>query len=153
MKKYALGFAAVMSLIFATVGFAENTVNKTNKESGYYSSLHPLMNETKTAAVKGANLFPSLTDITVINASLSPIYVIVPGTPIDDMLYPNSSPDHIRNNSGAFYTDIVIEDPYSQIFFDETVCERALIIIYGTPNAYNVNVDNEYCNYSLKLHK
>lgn len=139
MKKLCLGLATLVGLISATIGFAASAVNK---ESGYFSTQHPLVSPTK--AVK-ATLFPP-TDITVTNASSNAIYVVVPNTPIYDLLYSNSQPDHIRNNGGAFYTNIALLDPNRNTFWNYTVCPRALVTVYGYPGSYKVNVDNEYCN-------
>ena len=134
MKNVCLTLAAVAGLVAATTVFADNAQLKQ-----YYSSQKPLA----TADGSKANRFPP-TDITITNSSVAAIHVVIPGTSIHDTLYPTAN-DHIRNNNGAFNTSIILEDPYHTIFWNNTVCPRALVTVYGQPGSYRINVDNEYC--------
>lgn len=134
MKKFGLGLIAIAGLISTSLAFATN--------DGYYSTLHP---QTKANKTLNALLFPP-TDITVINATSNIVYVIVPGTSINDTLFPSSQPDHIRNDRGAFNTPIVLQDPNRNTFFSQVVCPRAVITTFGNVGSYKVNVDEEYCH-------
>lgn len=134
MKKTALMLIATGLLSVATAAVA-------GPEDGYFSTLHPLVSATGGKAPR----FPA-TDITVVNASNNVIFAIVPNTPINDLLNPNSQPDHIRNNNGAFNTTLILQDPYRATFDQRVVCPRALVTVFGGPGAYRINVDEEYCH-------
>lgn len=141
MKKLALSLLAITGLITASYAFA-------TASSGYYSTLHPNAN---TSASAKSPLFPP-TDITVINSSTSLVHVVVPGTSINDTVAPptndpNAPPpnDHIRNGSYYGTTEIVLQDPNFNTFFDQSFCRLAVVTINGCPGQYHVNVDNEYC--------
>lgn len=104
----------------------------------YYSTQHPA-SSSKTKAT----LFPP-TDITIINASVSPIYAIVPNSPIFDLIYPTAN-DHIRNNTYSGDTNLVLQDSYRVTIFNNTVCRAAVVTVYGQPGANNIVIDTEYC--------
>lgn len=135
MKKITYGLIAAAGILSASMTFA------LDQKSGYYSTQHPQTVVNKTLKA----MFPA-TDITVINATSNVIYVSVPGTSINDILYPNSQPDHIRNDRGAFITPIVLQDAYRTNFFSQSVCPRAVVTVFGNIGSYKVNVDEEYCH-------
>ena len=136
MKNACLKLAAVAGLVAATTAFADNAAQM----KGYFSTKTPSLVSDSAKP----NRFPP-TDITVTNASAYSIHVVVPGTTIHDTLYATDV-DHIRNYSGAFYTTITLEDSYHAVFWNQMVCPRALITVYGQPGYYRIINDTEYCS-------
>lgn len=140
MKKI-LTLLAVLGLLFAPISFAA-----TSKTGGYYSTQHPKVATATTAATKSGS-YP-YTDITVVNSSYDVIYTIVPGTPIDDRVYPNGN-DHIYNDDpNIYWTHLVLLDPYRdwiRPIFDGTVCSRAIVTVYGGPGNYNTYINSNAC--------
>ncbi|MBA3660583.1 MAG: hypothetical protein H0W64_02550 [Gammaproteobacteria bacterium] len=135
MRKIQLCATALMSLFTASVAFASSDML-----SNYYSSQRP----QATAAIK-ASLHPP-TDITVINASTSHIYAVVPNSPINDLINPGFN-DHIYNtNPNVWSTLLVLQDPYRGTFFNANVCRLAIVTVYGTPGSYRINTDTDLCN-------
>lgn len=130
-----------LSLILSLFCFSAYALAATTPTSfsGYYSSLHPLK-----ARIAKAIIHPP-TDITISNASNNMIYAIVPNTPIHDAIYPGNN-DHIYNHEGAFYTSLILQDQYANVFFNNAVCPLAVMTVYGTFGSYRVNVDNDLCN-------
>src|SRR5688500_4996189 len=87
----------------------------------YYSTLHP---QRSVASLK-APMHP-ITDITVVNASSSYIYAVVPNSPINDLVNAGYN-DHIYNNDpNIWYTTLVLQDPYRSSFYSATVCRLAI---------------------------
>lgn len=78
------------------------------------------------------------TDITVINASANPVELVVPNSPIDDLIMPNDS-DHIYNSEWSYPTEIILADRYG-VFFDHPVGAHAIVTISREHNEYVVNV-------------
>ena len=134
MKKQIFSLA-LAGLLISPMVFAQN-VNMND----YYSTQHP---QTTANSVKAA-LFPP-TDITLINASSDIIFAIVPGSTINDVIYPTKN-DHIRHNTYAGLTHIMMRDPYNGTFFDNYLCRLAVMTVYGQPGGYQWNIDNELCN-------
>ncbi|OGT56760.1 MAG: hypothetical protein A3F14_04380 [Gammaproteobacteria bacterium RIFCSPHIGHO2_12_FULL_43_28] len=135
MKKQSIGLTAIAALLAANVAFANNV-----DLNGYYSTQHP---QTMSNSVK-ATMFPP-TDITLINGSSDIIFAVVPGSPINDVIYPTKN-DHIRHNTYAGLTRIMLKDPSNSVFFDNYLCRLAVMTVYGQPGNYQWNVDNELCN-------
>lgn len=133
MKK--AGLAIVLTgLLSASIAAVAQPATTSIGYSGGYTAIS---SKTKT-------LFPA-TDITIVNASDSVVNVSVPNTPVNDWVYVQSSPYHITNNNGAYFTPIVISDNYQFTIFNRTVCPRALITVYGSYGHFTWNVDEEYC--------
>lgn len=133
MKKFKLSIIAFASLASASIALAGNSL------SDYYTSQHPKTN----TAVK--NLLHPPTDITVINASSSYIFVHIPGTNIMDLLNPGYN-DHIYNwNGNVWYTPLQLQDPYHSAFYNGNMCRLSIVTVYGNPGHYRINTDDDLC--------
>lgn len=132
MKKLTLVVFALFSTFFSCALFASNIdLNQ------YYSTLHPSSPK---------NFMHPPTDISVINATSSFIYVVVPGTSVNDYLTPGFN-DHIYgSNPNSFSTYIVLQDPYRNTFFADSVCRLAIVTAYGNIGSYRLNIDSDLCN-------
>lgn len=139
MKKICLIAFLITSLLSASFAFAATGATTT---TGYYSSQHPLPN----ASAAKANVKNPPTDIVVYNATANTIYVEVPAGHFQDPVYPGGY-DHIFNNNGAFYTQLILRGPdmtpinglYGQVY-----CPRAAITVYGYTPA-DIAVDSRRC--------
>lgn len=134
MKTMRLSFIALAAMAAASIASAASP-----NLADYYSAQHPALN-SKVKAVT----FPA-TDITVINASTSPIYAIVPNSPIYDLIYPTAN-DHIRNNTFYGDTNLVLQDTYQNTIFNRYVCRASVVTVYGQPGSNSIVIDTEYCS-------
>lgn len=133
MKKTLLASLAVASALSASA-YAANGL------SSYYSSQHPA-----PKASLSTMMHPP-TDITVINASTNSIYAIIPGSPVNDLLYSGQN-DHIYGyDPNIYYTHLVLQDPYHSTFFSTPVCRLAIVTVYGSPGNYRIVTDSDLCN-------
>lgn len=139
MKKLlqSIIFFSVVSTAFAAAT-PEPPREMLNK---YYSSTHPRAIHGMQA---GMASYPA-TDITVVNATVSVIHVVVPGTPIDDVKTSETN-DHIWHDYLTSPTHLNLVDPYGNIFFDRYVCRLAVVSVFGYPGSYRFNIDETYCN-------
>lgn len=151
----------LLLLICSSVVFAETTPlnNKANSEGSfkflasnddsdkndkfdfskiaqYYSTHHP---KPKLHGAAAQHPYPPATDIVVSNNSADIIFVIVPFSPINDVVYPGTI-DHIYNDTLYGDTHLILQDPRRIIFFDDFICRRGYVAVYGGINAYNVQV-------------
>lgn len=111
----------------------------TNPLYTYSSTMHP------STASQSTLLHPP-TDITVINASSSYIYAVVPNSPINDYLTPGYN-DHIYNyDPNLWWTNLVLQDNYRATFFNANVCRLAIVTVYGYTGNFKINVDTDLCN-------
>ena len=134
MKTMRLSLIAVAALTAASIA-SSATLNLAD----YYSTQHPALS-SKAKSIT----FPP-TDITVINASVSPIYAIVPNSPVYDLIYPTAN-DHIRNNNWYGDTALQLQDSYHGLIFNSNVCRLAVVTVYGQPGSNSVVIDTEYCS-------
>lgn len=135
MNMNKLFSACVAFAMTATSAFASTT-----NLNQYYSSMHP----STSNAIK--NLLHPPVDITIINATSDYIYVVVPNSPINDYISPGYN-DHIHNFDPNIYsTYLVVQDPYRNTFYSNTVCRTAILTVYGHPGNYRQNLDTDLCN-------
>ena len=133
MKKIKWATLALTAFLSSSLAFAG-----TNSLSDYYSTMHP-----KASVAGGKNLLHPNTDISVINATSSYIYVVVPGA-INDYLNPGYN-DHIYSPNG-YDTYLVLQDPYRNTFLAANVCRLAIVTAYGYPGNYRWNIDDDLCH-------
>jgi|GEM_PF-4990844 len=147
MRQYAFMIALLGGLFVSSVTFAEQKHAK-----DYYTSSHAKpaaalqMNVVKklaTVSSTASDFFP--TNITVINASISPIYATIPGSDVYDRVNPQANL-HIYNDYLYEDTFLVLKDTFSEAFYSGPVCNRAIMTVYGRPGYYSVHVDNEFCS-------
>lgn len=131
MKKFALSLISIMA--FSTALYAAESIS-----SGYSSTVHPAQGAAATAKTRSA------TDIDVYNASSRVIYVVVPNSPVNDVIYPNNS-DHIYHPTYYGHTYLMLQDPNRGTFWSGNVCHYARVTVYGNPGYYNVNIDSSMC--------
>jgi hypothetical protein len=141
----------IYSAIIIMAGLVGSQFALANKDvapaAGYFSAKNVPAIRAMTRSLSKtsiATMVPA-TDITVANGSTDIIFVFVPNTSIDDMIYPLEN-DHIRNYSYYGSTAIVLEDRYHNAFFTQYVCRYAMINVYGMPGSYHVVIDSEYCD-------
>lgn len=135
MKKIYLCLTALLSFAYAAFTFAEPATTK-----GYFSIVRPGIEQS----VKNALAHPP-TDITIINASSSGIFVVVPNSPINDFVNFGYN-DHVYNSDvNSTFTYIVLQDPFHNTFFSSNVCRLAIITVYGNQGAYRINTDSDLC--------
>lgn len=136
MKKVLLSLLTTASLL-ATSLVSAATVDL----SGYYSALHP-----KATVASKALLLPP-TNITVTNYSEDLIFVAVPGA-IDDAV-PSGKSDTISHDSYSGSTHLVLQyiNRYGvrATFFDQYVCQRAMLTVDGRDGFYHSDIDARYC--------
>lgn len=131
MKRINL-FASIFAFVFSASVYASGSALEK-----YSSSLHPTF---------AANLLHPLTDITVVNASSSYIYAVVPNSPINDYVSPGRN-DHIYNNDpNVWNTYLVLQDSYRSTFYSANVCRLAIVTVYGTNGHFTINNDTDLCN-------
>jgi hypothetical protein len=129
MKKIT---SVLFALLLSTSAFSTTAIN-----SQYGSTQHPL--QTK-------NLLHPPTDITVVNASGSYFYAIVPNSPISDYITPGTN-DHIYNYNPNIYTTwVVLNDVYGNTFYSNNVCREAIITVAGYTGNFRINTDTDLCN-------
>lgn len=131
MKKLAFAMAVTVAMTFGANAFAE-------KLEGYSSKLSPALGASKKAN------FTWPTNITVINASSGYIYVTVPNTNIYDYVQPRLN-DHVYNQYGSVFTNIVLRDQYNTPFYSQVVCPYAIVTVHGYTGNYTVNTDSDLC--------
>lgn len=68
------------------------------------------------------------TNIIILNASEDLIHFSVPNSDIDFPLYPGEY-NYIADYTRAHYLTINIEDAYHNIFWSQTVCPRAVVVV------------------------
>jgi hypothetical protein len=103
----------------------------------YSSTMHP--------STVQSNLMHPPTDITVINASSSYIYAVVPNSPVNDYITPGYN-DHIYNyDPSLFWTYLVLQDTYRTTFYAQNVCREAIVTVYGYTGHFTINVDSDLC--------
>lgn len=134
-----LSFCAV-TFSFAAADVAKNPSNGSSahaKPGDYYSTKHsqPKLN----ASAKGYP-FPPATDIAIYNGTNNIIFVMVPFSPINDVIYPHTA-DHIYHDTMYADTHIVLQDPQRFTFFDRFVCRHANIMVSGGQYNYHTTVD------------
>lgn len=136
MKKLCLSFIAVFSLITAVSSFAATQNNPRN----YSSSIHPNAALIKATKAKG----PLSTYLVVYNNGYNPITAIVPNTPVNDPIYPNSHVEIYADGNAPTY--LVLLDAYGKSFFSDNVCHYAQVYVTdrdGPPHVYYI--DNRRC--------
>lgn len=120
------------AVVASTCSFASNALH-------YSTTLHPAKEVVK-------NLLHPPTDITVINASSSYIYAIVPGSSVNDYIRPMAN-DHIYSyDPNLLYTHLVIQDAYRSTLYDYMVCELAVVTVHGSASRFVITTDNDLCN-------
>lgn len=130
----------LLASLFAVGMISTNAFAYTQPLYQYSSTLHP------QSASSGASLLHPPTDITVINASSSSIYAVVPNSPVNDYLTPGYN-DHIYNyDPNLFYTYLVLQDAYRATFFAGNVCRLAIVTVYGYTGNFSWNIDSDLCN-------
>ncbi len=129
---------SILALI-STAVIASTSVFAGQSQLQYATTLHP-------AKEVAATLLHPPTDITIINASSSYIYAIVPGSSVDDYLRPLSN-DHIYSyDPNLLYTHLVIQDAYRSTLYDYMVCRLAVITVHGSPSRFVITTDNDLCS-------
>jgi hypothetical protein len=114
--------------------------------SSAWSSTSALHTYSSTLHPASESLMHPHTDITVINASTSGIYAIVPNSPINDYITPGYN-DHIYNSDpNLWWTYLVLQDTYRTTFYSASVCREAIVTVYGSVGHYRINVDSDLCN-------
>lgn len=136
MKKIGLSILAASLISTAVAAMPAKQPNMQAYHGGY----------TALASKKSLNSFYPMTDISIINASDNMIRITIPNTPVQDWLYVNASPYHVTHTGGSFYTNLLIQDSSYNTIFNQTVCPRALVTIFGSYGHYTWNVDEEYCH-------
>jgi len=108
---------------------------------GYASSVAG----AKAVTHKTAKIHP-VTDITVVNASTSGIYAVVPNSPIYDFVAAGFHHHIYNNDPNIYWTYIELRDSYQQTFYTATVCPLAIISVMGYTGNYRVNLDDDLCH-------
>ena len=129
---------SLFSLISAAVICSSSVFASATALQQYGSTMHPMVGK--------ASLLHPPTDITVVNASSSYFYAVVPNSPINDYLTPGFN-DHIYNHDASvWYTNLVLQDVYRGTFFNFNVCRLAIVTITGYTGNFRYNIDNDLCN-------
>lgn len=136
MKK-SLGFAA---LAISALMMSVSAMASVSGLQAYGSTQHP-------AAVSiSKNMLHPPTDITVVNASASPIYAVVPNSPVDDYLVTGAT-THIYNyDPNLFWTYLVLQDAYGSTFFANNVCREAIVTVWGYYGNFTIKTDSDLCS-------
>lgn len=129
MKKIFLSLVMLFSIIIASTTFAADA-----KKNGYYVS-------NKTLSLKSSELPP--TYIPIHNFSNNLINVTIPGQL--DFYIRAGDTRNITHDSYYGNTRVVLQDPYRIAFWDQYVCRRAIITVYGRPGSYNITADPAFC--------
>lgn len=103
------------------------------------TTLHPPKNVT-------TNLLHPPTDITVINASSSYIYFMIPEANISDYISPLGYDHYYNYNPNLQYSHVVLKDAYGYTLYDYMVCKLGIITVHGNPNSFTITTDNDLCN-------
>lgn len=134
MKKSLLATSLMLGAMACSAAYAIAPI-----KSQYSTTLHPIQSTV-------ANMLHPPTDITVVNASSSYLYAVVPNSPVNDYLSPGFN-DHIYNYDPNLYTThLVLQDPYRRTFYSNVVCRLAIVTVYGYSGNYTVNTDSDLCN-------
>lgn len=144
MRKAYVATVTILALIFTSSIFAESNIEKS-----YYTGKHPKESTKLNAAVSKEKLstaqFLPLTDITLINATPSNVYVTIPNTTVYDPAYPRVNL-HVYNEYQYGDTYLMLKDVYGNAFYSGNVCRRAIVAVYGFPGNYSIYIDREFCN-------
>ena len=132
MKKFCLGLAMMAGFVFAPVAMSAPLTGS------FVTSPAPL-----SAAAAKSGIDRSPTDIVVMNMSPYKIYFSVPGTKIDDPLFPGQA-SYIREFNRAFYLTVNIEDEFHTVYWSRMVCPQAIISVVSL-RSDGVGVINEHC--------
>ncbi len=133
MKKFLLGVAMIAGV--------SSSVMALPTASSFQTSPTALKATAGMKGLKGLSLAP--TNIVIVNLTYSLIHFSVPNSNIDEPLYP-SEYNYIADYSGAYFLPINIEDSYHTIFWSQTVCPRAVIMVTSLSPS-GVGVMDEHC--------
>jgi hypothetical protein len=128
MIKTSIRCLALLGLLTATTAFADTQ----SKSSGYYSAAYS----------KAAKLVVPATNIAVLNYSDDVVFAYVPGASVT--LYSGNA-NTFRHESYWGDTQLTLQDPVHNTFFNQYVCHRAVVTIDGRPGYYRTTVDRRYC--------
>ncbi len=130
MKKIILLAFAMLSVLFTQISFAD--------ANGYRAIL---IKGTSLATMRSAKLEP--TDIPIINFTRNLIYATVPNA-IGIQI--GAGDTGVIKYDRPAYLNIVLQDFNGYAFFNNNVCNYAIITVTETPNGgYNTNVNSSYC--------
>jgi hypothetical protein len=133
MKRLVLSALVSTTLIFSATTFAAPSKQ-------YYSTLG-----SSKINLSSTMVHPPV-DISIINASSSSIYTVVPGSPINDLLNPGYN-NHIYNyDNNVYYTYLVLQDVYHNSFYAYNVCKLAIVTVFGYTGHFTITTDNDLCN-------
>jgi len=118
MKKFCLGLAMMASFVFAPV-----VMSAPLSSANFLTSPAPL-----TAATAKSSFGAAPTDIIIVNLSPYKIYFSVPGTNIDNPLFPGEA-SNIREFNRAYYLTVNIEDAGHAVFWSRLVCPQAILVV------------------------
>lgn len=132
MKKILMSLAVAMGLASASCVFAADV-------SSYVTGS---MSSPKTFAAAGKAAI-SPTDIVISNATNFGIYFTLPGSGRVNFVAPRDW-GYVKHSSATDPVRIQIEDEYYNVFWDHTVCSRAVLVVTGLYDG-GVQVNSEYC--------
>lgn len=133
MKKFLLGLAVVVGLASVSVASAADV-------AGYITGSHA---DGKSALAAGkAAITP--TDIVISNATPYYIYFTVAGSGKENGVRPGDW-GYVKHSSAADDIHLKIKDEFYNVFWDHTVCSRAVIVVSRNSES-GVKVNSEYCH-------
>jgi hypothetical protein len=136
MKKSGLLALITTAVIFSSSVFAADQPSK-----NLFTKMVPSAADTTAKSL----LHPP-TNITVVNASSSYIYVTIPGTAVNDYLRPGIN-DHIYSNDpNVFYWYLLLKDTYNRAIYSGQVCREAIVVVTGYTGNFTFNTDSDLCN-------
>ena len=130
MIKTSIRCLALLGLLTASAAYAD--AKSTNK--GYYTAPY-----SKTALA--AMVVPA-TNIAILNYSDDTVFAYVPGASIT--LFSGNA-NTFRHDTYWADTQLTLQDPIHNTFFNQYVCHRAIVTIDGRPGYYRTTVDRRYC--------
>lgn len=133
--KMATFFSTMLIFVVSSLG-----------STAYSKSLSPYsITQYPQGAGANANAVHPPLDITIVNASSSYIYAVVPNTPINTYIDPGYNA-HITNFDAIPYTYVVLQDAYRNTFYATNACMLAIITVSGYIGNYRTNYDDELCH-------